>query len=166
MICEKCGSNNPKNSEVCTKCGAKMPTTEICGGFADILSYKGPAAAPVAGSGVDEKTIQKLERKVNVALETSRKLTILTFISLAFCMIMLVCFIVTSCNFSGCSSDEDGATAVPPEQGQIPKWEEVVELPEDVDESIEKIGKDDPSNPGSGGTNPSGLPNSQDTGNN
>ena len=138
MICEKCGSNNPKNSAVCTKCGANMPTTEICGGFADILSYNGPASSVTNVSGIDEKTIQRLERKVNAALATSRKLTILTFISLAFCVILLVCFILTSCSFTGCSFGKKEETVAPPSSTEQ-TIDQVTELPEFIDGTVNDI---------------------------
>ncbi len=109
MICEKCGSNNPKNTVVCAKCGANMPVTEMCGGFGDILSYEGPAtvANTAASSGVDENVVRNLEKKLNVAVETQRKLKIVTVISLAFSLILLVCFIFTSCISCGKIKDID-----------------------------------------------------------
>ncbi|MBR5518188.1 MAG: hypothetical protein IKV86_04085 [Clostridia bacterium] len=107
MICEKCGSNNAKNSSVCAKCGAKMPATEICGGFADILTYNGSVSQSSNNNGVDEKVIRNLERKVNAAVQANRKLTVISLISLIISVVVLVCFIFTTCNSGGCTSGSE-----------------------------------------------------------
>ncbi len=109
MICEKCGSNNPKNSTVCTKCGAKMPETECCGGFADILSYDVSLnKTDISG----EKTVQELEKKLNTAISAQKKLTLVSVISLVLCLVFLVLFIFSSCNIGGCNSANSGDTKV------------------------------------------------------
>ncbi|MBE6704834.1 MAG: hypothetical protein E7583_06185, partial [Ruminococcaceae bacterium] len=38
MICEKCGKSNPGGIKKCAYCGADMPETFFCSGFADILT--------------------------------------------------------------------------------------------------------------------------------
>jgi len=139
MICEKCGSNNPKNSAVCTKCGAKMPNTEICGGFADILSYKGPVSVDANVNGVDDKTIQKLERKVNAALQTGRKLTVLTFVSLAISVFAIAFAVLTSFGLIGCSKETviEGTTSETP----VPSLDDVADLPEFKEDIVDSINK-------------------------
>ncbi len=106
MICEKCGSNNPKNSAACPRCGANMPDTEMCGGFGDILSYEGPTTVvnTSVSNGVNEKIVQNLEKKLNVAIQTQRKFKILSIISWSFSLIILVCLIFTIC--ASCSKNK------------------------------------------------------------
>ena len=116
-----------------------MPETEICGGFADILSYKGPVSVDANVNGVDDKTIQKLERKVNAALQTGRKLTVLTFVSLAISVFAIAFAVLTSFGLIGCSKEAVKSDVVVEEEAKA--FDDVSDLKEFKDDIVDSINK-------------------------
>jgi cell division protein FtsL len=108
MICDKCGNNNKPKSSRCAFCGAEMPSTTGSNGFADIFSFK-PAEpvmteAPVGYSKSDseaermrELDMKNLLRKSDKIIDSTRKNTLFSLISVALCVIILITSIVISC---------------------------------------------------------------------
>lgn len=98
MFCEKCGSNNHVGATNCSKCGEKMPETEGGNGFMDILSYEVPNGN--VRNNADDKSVQKLEKKINNLIQAEKRLFILSFASIALSVILLISLVVVGLNNS------------------------------------------------------------------
>ena len=92
MFCEKCGSNNPVGAKSCAMCGEKMPDTKDGNGFKDILSCEVPKTG--SDGGVSNKSVEKLEKKLNNVIKAEKRLFILTFASIALSLILLISLVI------------------------------------------------------------------------
>jgi len=92
MFCDKCGKNLPKGTEVCSRCGTKMPASSACGGFADILSFEGASTegtvkTEMKNSG-HEAEIRRLTEKVNVLAKRSKSAVLISLCTAAACILL------------------------------------------------------------------------------
>lgn len=106
MICDKCGKCNPGQEKKCIYCGADMPESFICTGFADILSMpaKQESNAGTAGNigrtqminnvtnpgGVDETTMKHLLNNSEITLKEAKKSSTFAMLAVILCGITLV----------------------------------------------------------------------------
>lgn len=102
MLCEKCGNNNPESNNRCSYCGSQMPVTEMCKGFADILTYSPPEQTVFPGGytppyttniseGISEEDMKKIIRKTDSIISFSRKNLVVSLISLMLAIVIIVC---------------------------------------------------------------------------
>lgn len=111
MLCEKCGKNNSESSNICSYCGSEMPTTEMCKGFADILTYSAPETTNISAGytpthtinsleGISEADMKKIIKKTDSIISFSQKNLIVSLISVVLTAIIIICtwFVICSNN--------------------------------------------------------------------
>ena len=108
MICDKCGKSNISGLSECSYCGAEMPKTSACGGFADILSYKSlgettpPAIKPDVpkyenekkSEGISDLDMQKLIKKSDSIMKSTKVNSLFGLIAIGLSFLILVSSII------------------------------------------------------------------------
>ena len=108
MICDKCGKSNISGLSECSYCGAEMPKTSACGGFADILSYKSssettpPTITPDVpryekekkSEGISDLDMQKLIKKSDSIMKSTKVNSLFGLIAIGLSFLILVSLII------------------------------------------------------------------------
>ena len=107
MICDKCGKSNISELSQCAYCGEKMPQTSGGGGFSDILTYNSVHKIPTAinpympvfgketkSEGVSEEEMQKLIKKSDNIIKSTRINSLFGLIAIGLSFIVLISSIV------------------------------------------------------------------------
>jgi len=108
VICDKCGKSNISGLSECSYCGAEMPKTSACGGFADILSYKSsgettpPTITPDVpryekekkSEGISDLDMQKLIKKSDSIMKSTKVNSLFGLIAIGLSFLILVSSII------------------------------------------------------------------------
>lgn len=108
MICDKCGKSNISGLSECSYCGAEMPRTSACGGFADILSYKSldettpPTIKPDVlkyenekkSEGISDLDMQKLIKKSDSIMKSTKVNSLFGLIAIGLSFLILISSII------------------------------------------------------------------------
>ncbi len=99
MICEQCGKSNIDGVLRCTYCGAGMPSTTACGGFADILTFQDTQATTSLSSplgenakteGMYDADMQKLLKKSDNIIKTTKKNASLSMVAIMLSILIFI----------------------------------------------------------------------------